>query len=371
MRRFALTYLVQDFSEEVNILLSISVALLLLSIALVFFILISRLVKSYHLKKEEKYKHLFREIIYGLSVQEKSYLDDKSDDNLLELKKNIKSVFGQQVLIDELIHIRKNVVGTSADNIYAIYTNLGLHQNSLKKLKSISWVTKARGIRELAEMDYYKAVPEIQQFLTVPQQTIREESILALIRLSKNDSFNFINDYKGEITPWIEINIHKHLLTLDSRKLPNFSLWFQHPNRSVRCFSLKMARLFRQTESLPQLITLLTEADEGVALLAAEAICDMAGEEYAAPLAETLRNTWDYDQISIRLINTLGSIADPQIHSKFITPFLSHPDYEVRLATVRALEQLDGAEQHVHTLEKNTQVAIQHMIAHVNNTLLN
>lgn len=371
MKYFTLTYLIQAFSEEVNILLSISVTLLLLSIALILFILISRLVKSYYLKKEEKFKQIFREIIYGISVQEKNRSDEESDFDLSELKKNIHSVFSQQVLIDELIHVRKNVVGTSADNIYAVYLNLELHKNSLKKLKSISWVTKTRGIRELAEMDYSNAIPQIEQLLSAPQQTIREESILALIRLSKHNSFNFITDYRSEITPWMEINIHKHLLTLDARKLPNFSLWFNHPNRSVRSFSIKMTRLFRQIESVPELLAQLSEADKDIALLAADAICDMAGQEYATPIAEMLSNTWDYDQISIRLINTLASIADPDVHSKSLTPFLSHPDYELRLATVRTLEQLNGTEQHIQVLEKDKQVAIQQMIAHVNNTFLN
>lgn len=370
MKPSFLFFLVDHFSKEVNFFISVSLVLLLLSTALILFILISRLVKSYFLRKRTELKNIFQEVIYDLSIGEKNHLTKETALNLIELKKSVESRFNQQVLIDELVHARKNVVGVSAQNIHDIYTILDLHKNSLKKLRGRSWAVKARGIRELAEMDSVDAIPAIQLLLHSGQQTIREEAILALIRLSKNNTFSFIDGYKGEITPWMEINMHKHLLTLDVRNLPLFSHWFEHTNTSISAFSIKMARLFRQHEALPKLFALLSSSNKKLVLLATEALMDMASEEYAPVIANTLKNFWDYDLICIKLIKTLGAIGDPTIHSEYLIPFLSHPEYEVRLETVRALEQLDGTEKHLPPLEENKQMALKQMISHVNAQLL-
>ncbi len=370
MNKLLPALLLQNVSKEADLFISISIILLATSIALILFILLSRLYKSYILKKQTTLKKIYREIVYNLSVEEKDHSDLSQYFTPVQLKK-IKTVsFHQQILIDELIHIRKNVVGTSAENVHNIYIKLNLHNNSLEKLNSISWITKARGIRELAEMNYQKASPLIKQLLDTKQQTIREESVLALIRLSDDIEFNFINDYKGEITPWMEINIHKHLATLDSRKLPRFSQWFQHPNASVSSFSIKMARLFRQTETIPNLIPLLVNKEIQQANLAAEAIRDMAGHEYADQLAAILIDVWNADEISIHLLHTLSNIGNLTDHGKFIASFMLHENYEVRAEAVRTLELLGGAKSYLYDLEPTTQTSLEKIRAHVGHPLL-
>lgn len=370
MSKILPVFFLQKISKEADLFISLALILLALSIALILFILLSRLYKSHFLKKQNRIQEKYREIIYSLSVEEKDHVEASLNFSLIQIKKIKRSAFHQQILIDELIHIRKNVVGTSAENVYNIYIKLNLHTNSLKKLKSMSWVTRARGIRELAEMHHQQAIPFIQPLLSANQQTIREESILALIRLSDEGEFNFINDYKREITPWMEINIHKHLATLDVRKLPCFSRWFQHPNSGVSSFSVKMARLFRQNETIPDLIPLLAHKEIQIANLAAEAISEMASHEYANQLAEILPGVWHADEISIHLLRTLSNIGNLTDHGKFIAPFMQHPNYDVRLEAVSTLEKIGGAKTYLHNLEPTTQISLEKIMAHVTNPLL-
>jgi hypothetical protein len=363
-------------SPEVIFFAGLALLLLTLAVLIVCFIFLSRVIKSHHLQHAVPLKLRYQKILNAVVIHETFSTANQPvsafEYRMGELRALMDaSTLNRQLLIDQILDIKKSLSGNSAKVLMATYNSLELYKSSIKKLKLYSWQKRALGIRELAEMNHQAALPQILKFLDARNATLREESFMAVVRLRPDNPLFFLDNYHHALTPWMRINIHHYLVRLDSRKLPAFSHWFNHHNTDVVLFSISMARQFRQAEAIPALLGLLNSGNEKILGLALETLNTLEAYEHADRIAALTPQLWLNDKLAHRLLNCLGKIGDPARHTAAIGAFLEHPTYSVRFQAALALKQLgDEGDRWLRQENARQEQALEKIIRHIEEPLL-
>ncbi len=356
-------------SNELTII-TIATIFFLTGFAFIITLFLSRIIKSHLLEKKKKIKSKFQKKFNALVINEtfstKEVPDSAFEFRMAEIKNMLgSSNFARQVLIDQILELKKNLSGSAVHVLTATYFALELEKQSLRKLKCTAWRKKALGIRELSEMAYKPAIPAISKFIHSSNQMLREESVMALVRLNTDQSLKFLDNYSGVITPWMQINIHHYLQKSDLRKLPQFSRWFSSNNGSVVLFSINMAKHFRQSSAIAPLLLLCYHPEKKIAEEAIDALGELEAFEHRADVVKLTPVYWEDAGISIKLLQCLAKIGDPLQDTHILLEFLNHRIYDVRFEAVKALKKLGLSTQRLSALP-----AIKRIIDHTVEPLL-
>jgi hypothetical protein len=331
-------------SELEWVLVLIAAFFLVCGFALIFALLASRLYKSYLEIRTNSLSFQFRKILNTIVVNE-TFSQAETPNSAFEYRmaelRNIKhnSSLASQILIGELIKIKKNLSGRSAHALTATYYSLGLQRSSLSKLNRFEWKIKALGIRELAEMEHVESIPRILKFLASKNSVLREESFMAMVRIDRENPLSFLDHFHNDLTLWMRINIYHFLQKLDQKKLPQFNQWFDHGNVSIVLFSISMVRQFRQVQAIKDLIPLLSHENRKVRSLTVETLGELDAYEYSHELEKLATTSWEDAKLSHRIIQCLGKIGDASTSLIVYESFLTHPVYEVRFEAVKSLKK--------------------------------
>lgn len=359
-------------------LIPIYVALFFLccGLLIVCLLFLSRIVKSYLLNHQLNLKSSFQKILNTIIINEtfsqKGTPISAFEYRMAELRLiRGNSDFAGQVLIDQILELKKNLSGSSAKALVATYYELELFNLSIQKLQSRQWKKKALGIRELAEMHHQKSISVITEFLHVRNQTLREESFMALVRLNESDPLFFLDHYRRDLTPWLRLNIYHYLQKLQPRQIPLFSQWFKHPNVSVSLFAISMARQFRQTASIPALVEMIDSPIDIVVRSTVDTLGELEAYEYSEQVSRLANVTWEDEKLATRVVRCLGKIGDHERDVAVVGKFLMHPAYDVRFESVSALKKLGEPGDHfLNTFRKNHPWSIDGMLRHISEPLL-
>ncbi len=335
------------FAGPTGIVLETGFFFLTGSLVFIAAIFVSRMIKSHYRRREHslrfRYQKILNKIVVNETCSEVGLPNAAFEYYMAELRLVLGgSNFSRQLLLTQIMEFKKSLTGNSASALVKTYYDLLLFKESFRKVKNRKWQKKALGIRELAEMEYRKSIPSIVRFLYTRNQTLREESIMALVRLEEKP-LSFLNHYKGDLSPWMRINVHRYLRNLDYRNLPSFSKHFNHSNLSVRLFSISMARHFRQSSSLHDLAELLYSDNPKVVGLAIAALGELEAYQYRQTIADLSKHVWRFEKLAIRVLKCLGNIGDKQADLEVVGEFLSHPCYSVRFQAVAALKKFGSA----------------------------
>ena len=361
-------------TAEVKVFIILALIFFAAAILFVAFILLSRLSKNSRQQKETILRNYFQRTLNAMVIMETTSAVPASSHHFkLDTLRTLagQSSLARQVMVNQLVSVKKSISGSSSRILEQLYIELDLHTYSLNKIKRGSWQKKAQGIRELAELRYQPAIDTIRKFIVSDNRTLREESLLALVRMDEEAPLSFLDQYTGTITPWMRINIHYHLSKSDARKLPHFSRWFSSSNLDVVLFSLSMARQFRQSSAIPFLTALLSHTDTRIAGLALETISALEAHELADEITQRVDAFWTNEKLSTRVVRCLGRIGYTSEHKYTILRYLDHPDYTVRFSAVQAMYKLD-AEARKLLLDFNTRMngILSGAIEHVSEPLL-
>ena len=363
-------------SPQTLLVIGIALVFLAWGIGFIAAIFITRIAKTYKLQHTGPLRVQYQKILNAIVIHETFSTTappvSAFEYRLAELRNLVgNNILNEQLLIDQILEIKKNLSGNSARVLIATYENLELYKLSLGKLKrGHSWQKKALGIRELAEMNYTAGLPDILKYLEASHETLREESFMAVVRLRPDNPLFFLDTYHNPLSPWMRINIHHYLARLDTRKLPVFSRWFRNDNTDVALFSISMARQFRQAQAVSVLMDLLDSPNEKILGLTLETLAALDAYDSADKLATLQPGFWDNEKLSLRLVNCLGKIGDPSRHTSIIARFLDHPAYSVRFQAAQALKQL-GPEAYLILLQAGAEKeGLDKIIRHINEPLL-
>ena len=145
----------------------------------------------------------------------------------------------------------------------------------------------------------------------------------------------------------MQINIHHYLQKSDLRKIPQFKQWFASSNVSVVLFSMNMAKHFRQSSAIPDLLPLCNHPNQKVAEEAIETLGELEAFEERSQLVKLTPMYWDDAALSIKILQCLGKIGDPFDDTHIILEFLNHKAYDVRFEAVKTLKKLGLTDQYI------------------------
>lgn len=224
----------------VMILLFFALSLLFLSL-----LLVSRLTKIRNLKKTAFYKQLADKVVFSVLFADKSYADLLLDAEYVE---NGRSEFFRLLLLDSLITLHRAYSGAYSRKIELFYMESALIQETYKKLKSRKWSVKCEAIIELAEMNIVDAHPLIQKHVGAKNLTLRQEAIVALVKLRGLGGLSFLSNYNEMLSDWMQLNLLAVIKNnYPATQEPFYNNFLLSSNNSVALFGKRLKAFYEQT----------------------------------------------------------------------------------------------------------------------------
>jgi len=155
-----------------------------------------------------------------------------------------KRMLHRQIMVDEMLEMKKNLSGAGVEDLYKLYNKLSLHEYSYQKLTSKKYQLMVMGIRELSEMNFKIYYRSIYRCINHPQEDVRIEAQVAIIRLFGVKGLRFLSIVTYTISEWQQMTLLHLLSHMKKDKPRGFENWFNSKNDSVIIFSLRLAEMY-------------------------------------------------------------------------------------------------------------------------------
>lgn len=240
----------------------------------------------------------------------------------------------RQYVVDSLININKNISGAAAENITAIYEQLGLKKHAIQKLKSIRSHVKARGIYELYMMGRKEAMLEIAKYTDSDNDIVRIEAQIAMVGFMGYEGLSFLGSLTHPLNEWHQLQLLEQLEKLDVKELKELPLWLLSDNSYVQLFALKLADIYQQFQVHDLVVRSLSSDKENIRSQAIITLGRIARENTIEILKEVYDNETNSNKKNIlKQIAAAGSEEDV----KFLMEELRNTDDSVVLEAARAV----------------------------------
>jgi tetratricopeptide (TPR) repeat protein len=344
----------QDMKKRIKTIIVIS----LIFVGVLMFALVLTLILRTRRKKREKQTEELRDDIQD-SVTE--YLFDENAEKP-ERMSSISGTRDKQVLIDEIMQLYSNLSGEISNRLRELYIDLGLDNESVRKTQSPQWHLRAKGFRELAQMNIKTVNDEIESCLNSENDVLRMEAQLAMVRLNYENPFSFLDRLEKPFTSWEQLHVYE-MISRHQINVPDFYQWLSSRNETVVVFSIRMIRAFKQTENYKQLFPLL---DHSNAEIREETIVTM-GELQIIDTLPVLKNKYlEEDQNGKVLILQAMSNMPEEDNIDFLQSILE-PSNALRLEAAEALARIEsfgvkGIETILRRSDDDLQAVARHIL---------
>jgi hypothetical protein len=237
----------------------------------------------------------------------------------------------RQFAIDELIVCKKNFSGVVAENIIALYIQLGLKEYSLKKIATKNkWHTRARGIQELYLMDQTDVLTTIYKNTNSNNEFIRMEAQTGVIHLTGFPGLRFLDVISYPLTEWQQLKLLEQLRLYPkkeeiSEKIQN---WLQSKNETVVIFALKLADEYQQFSIRKHVIDCLVHKTKAVRGQAIKTLVTLADENTPAILLGYFNKESFSNQVFI--LEAMPAIATENEYA-FLLKLVDHENDTIKL----------------------------------------
>ncbi len=238
----------------------IIVILLFFSLSLIFLIslVIGRLTKIRGLKSKLIYDAVGNKLLFLVLFENKSFKDIKSE-------KEFTSIIGKKkfrlFLLDSIIKLHRNYTGLYQKQLETFYIESNIIDETYKKLKSRKWSAKCEAIRELAEMNIEKSYSLINNYVSAKNLILRQEAIMAVVKLEGVDGLIFLCEYNDVLSDWMQLNLISIIKNnFPITEIPYYLTFINSTNKSVALFGRRLRAYYEQNnESFSEIKTSLPE----------------------------------------------------------------------------------------------------------------
>lgn len=330
-------------------------------VVLTIYILLNRR----HMEDTSRRKNRLSEQYQGLLI-DYFFTSDKENEVKAELLRIANSVFNRQILINQIIDLGVNMQGNEKMRLRDLYLDLGLKRDSLKKVYSRKWHKNIKGFRELSFMNIREANNQIIHFLNSSNKILRMEAQIALVRLSDENPYEFLDVLKQPLSVWEQITIHE-LLMQHNLSAPDFKQWFTSKNLTIVQFSLQMVARFNQLDALPGVINLLQHEDDEIRKESIRTCGELRQVEALEPMKSIYPN--ESYQNKTEILVAFGKIPDEK-YLEFLNEVLDmEEDVQLQILATKAMENLDepGIARLIKLMKskteyKNYKIIIRHVL---------
>ncbi|MGO4770826.1 hypothetical protein ACEN2I_04135 [Flavobacterium sp. W22_SRS_FK3] len=247
--------------------LIISISLFIATSFILYFLIIRS--RSKNIKKELKrigYAILIEKLLSSIIFQDITFADVKDNHEMMPLN----STFFRAVLTESIIDLHKNYEGNYAQKLEQFYNDSGLINDSFKKLKSLKWEVKCKGITELAEMNITGAFDIIIKISKARNKTLKITSINACIKLAGTKSITYLTEHPFPIDDWMQINIINAFKKHDLGDTKGVELLLESQNTTVISLGLKLIKELKLTQKIPYVEQLTFKAPNTLIMFEAQ-----------------------------------------------------------------------------------------------------
>lgn len=233
------SFLMKEFLSNItsNSLTLLAIVLIVLAITMVLF----KVIRKRNLQKAEQnslpiIKHFLIDVVKN--HDNKDFIRQK----IKEIKRKIpfRSTWCKEMLIDEMIFIKKSLSQEEAQTITLIYRTLKLHKYSSSLINDNKIYKKCLGFYHYQTMQYSKGLTKILPYLKSKNQLIQSNASVAYLSLTNIANGNTI--YQSKKT--IKRNKEKIENLFYIQKYPynsNIDFWLKGKKTSILLLGLKIA----------------------------------------------------------------------------------------------------------------------------------
>jgi len=324
-------------------------------VSLLVFILLNR-------RRMEKREKLYQYLLESYQELIIEYLYGEAD--FERFGKIASNRYRRQVLIDQIKDVAINLRGDSWIKLRELYLKLGLDSDSVRKAHMRRWHMKIKGFRELAFMDLKDANKEIIKCLNSGNEILRMEAQIALVRLSDDNPFSFLDKLRRPFSMWEQITLHE-LIVQHSINVPMFSRWLDSPNHTVVMFALRMIREFNQTSSEAEVMKILSHESSEVRKVAIE----VAGDLKMETTREVMKRMYKYEDYnnSLEILRSIGKMPDVSMMGFLKLVLDKEDDVQLQIEATKAIENIgeEGVKALVKIMKseyKNYNIIVRHVL---------
>ena len=161
------------------------------------------------------------ELTFASEIAKYLYPPKGEDYNFLKVQRALQAVGAKpskrgniQYLIDLMIRAQRSMLGANYTKLRLLFSQIPPYKASLSKLKSRKWYVKARGIREIYEMEQVQYIRQITKERNNSNIYVRREAQIALVVFLGWESLRFLPYLKRDMTLWQQIKIVEKLYAL-------------------------------------------------------------------------------------------------------------------------------------------------------------
>jgi len=270
----------------------------------------------------------------------------------------------RQMMIDEMLKMKKNLSGSGVEDLYKLYDKLGLHEDSYKKLTSKKYQLMVMGIRELSEMNFKTYYRSIYRCTNHAQEDVRIESQVAIVRLFGVKGLKFLSRVTYTISEWQQMTLLHLLNNMKNGKPQGIDQWLDSKNDSVVVFSLRLAEKYNCFELLEKIQHFLHHPNDTVKIQSVSCMRNIYDESSELLLTAYYRIVTK--PVKMTILDVLQSIATEK-SIPFLYQQLADDDTEIRLNILRVLHNLcdDVDITNAMTLELENEDSITMMLDHI------
>jgi hypothetical protein len=254
-----------------------------------------------------------------------------------------------QVLIDQIIYLKRNFTDKTSSMLARLYQQLDLKSSSLNKLKSRSWQVRARGIMELREMAPLMKTADIVPYTHSRNDDLRVEAQAAYIRLNTADPFSVLFDTQEILVEWHQMILFDVITRNAQITIPSFKKWLNSSNCSIVIFCIKLIVHYTQLDAIPDLIDLLDHYDKEVQNRAINALGKLEAVEAGRVMVD--RYPLFSKSCKIEVLIALARIGSKEQLSFLKNEFLEVNDFYLRKYAMCAIISLTKNDKREITTE--------------------
>ena len=227
----------------------------------------NRKIKRERLRKE--YTAMIDKVMSAVIFENVSFSSIKEDKNFLVL---FDTSFFREVLTESLINLHKNYEGVYAQKLEQFYKDSGLIKYSFKKLKSLKWEIKCKGITELAEFNINEAFDLIITFSKARKKTLKIVALNACIKLEGTESIKYLVQHSDPIDDWMQLNIIAAFKKHDVGDTEGIEHLLESQNTTVITLGLKLIKELKLSQKVPHVAQLAAQTTNTVIKYEAQSI---------------------------------------------------------------------------------------------------
>lgn len=346
------------FGKSVTLVAAL-IIIIILSVSTMLILLVIILLNRRRMERREK---LYQYLLENYQELILSFLYGESDIKMFN--KIASNNYRRQVLIDQMKDVAVNLKGDAWEKLRALYIELGLVDDSMKKAHARRWHLKIKGFRELAFMNIKDANDEIYICLNSRNEILRMEAQIALVRLSDDRPFEFLHHMERPFSLWEQISLHE-LIVQHSIEAPLFNQWLDSENDTVVMFALRMIKEFRQLEAEDDVRKSLVHPDEEVRNLAIRVAGDLKMKS-TLPVMKRMYKNEDYAN-SLEILRSMGKMPDEAFLGFLKLVLDKEDDVQLQIEATKAIENMGetGIKELVKLMKseyKNYNIIIRHVL---------